>query len=79
MLSAGRRRICRAVDAYVDGELPRGQAVAVEAHLDECWGCSGDADTLRLMKRSLQRLAARCPSDLARARLRRWAEGLAQP
>jgi hypothetical protein len=31
------------------------------------------------MKRSLQRLAARCPSDLARARLRRWAEGLARP
>ena len=79
MLSAAHRRVRRAVDAYVDGELTRSQAAAVEAHLDECWGCSGEADTLRLMKRSLQRLAARSPSDLARARLRRWAEGLAQP
>ncbi|MGH9110918.1 MAG: zf-HC2 domain-containing protein [Acidimicrobiales bacterium] len=78
MLSAGHRRVRRAVDAYVDGELARGQAAAVAAHLDNCWGCSGDADTLRLMKRSLQRLAARRPSDLARARLRRWAERLAR-
>jgi anti-sigma factor RsiW len=79
MLSFGHRRVRRAVDAYVDGELTRGQAAAVAAHLDECWGCSGDADTLRLVKRSLQRRATRRPSDLALARLRRWAEGLARP
>jgi anti-sigma factor RsiW len=79
MLSAGHRRVRRAVDAYVDGELTRGRAAAVAAHLAECWGCSGDADTLRLVKRSLQGRATRRPSDLALARMRRWAEGLARP
>ncbi len=79
MLSAGHRHLRRAVVAYVDGELTRGQAAAVEAHLRDCWGCSGDADTVRLMKRSLQRPAARRPSDRALARLRRWAEGLVGP
>jgi anti-sigma factor RsiW len=79
MLFVWHRRVRLAVDAYIDGELTRGQAAAVEAHLDECWGCSGDVDTLRLVKRSLQRRAPRRPSDLAQARLRRWAEGLARP
>lgn len=64
----------RAVDAYIDGELPPAGAVVVEGHLDECLGCSGYAETVRLMKRSLRRLAQRRPSDLAVARLRRWVE-----
>lgn len=76
MLPAGHRRMRRDLDAYVDGELPRVRVAVVEAHLNTCWGCSGQADTLRLMKRSLRRLAARRPSDLALARLRRWFEGL---
>ena len=66
----------RAVDAYVDGALPPARAAVVEAHLDECWGCSGYAETLRLMKRSLRRLRDRRPTQLTVARLRRWAEGL---
>ena len=74
MLHSAHGRMRRAVDAYLDGELPPARAVAVEGHLDECWGCSGYADTVRLLKRSLQRLARRRPSDLAVARLRRWAE-----
>jgi anti-sigma factor RsiW len=74
MLSIAHGRMRRAIDAYVDGELPPAQAGVVEVHLDDCWGCSGYADTVRLMKRSLQRLAQRRPSDLAVARLRRWAE-----
>jgi anti-sigma factor RsiW len=69
-------RMRRAVDAYLDGELPAARAVVVRVHLDECWGCSGHAETVRLMKRSLRRLAQRRPSDLAVARLRRWAEAL---
>ena len=66
-------RMRRAVDAYLDGELPPARAVVVEVHLDECWGCSGYADAVRLMKRSLRRLAQCRPSELAVARLRRWA------
>jgi len=77
MLHTAHRRMRRAVDAYLDGELPPTRAGAVEVHLDECWGCSGYADAVRLMKRSLRRLAQRRPSDLAVARLRRWAgEGM---
>jgi anti-sigma factor RsiW len=75
MLPAGHRRMRRDLDAYVDGELPRVRVAAVEGHLEDCWGCSGEAETLRLMKWSLRRLAARRPSDLALARLRRWVEG----
>jgi anti-sigma factor RsiW len=76
MLPSAHSRMRRAVDAYVDGELPPARAAAVEAHLTDCWGCSGDAETLRLMKRSLRRLRHRGPSELTLARLRRWAEGL---
>ncbi|HYZ99277.1 MAG TPA: zf-HC2 domain-containing protein [Acidimicrobiales bacterium] len=75
MLQAAHRRMRRDVDAYLDGELRPARVAAVEAHLDECWGCNGYADTVRLMKRSLRRLAERRPTDLTVARLRRWAEG----
>jgi anti-sigma factor RsiW len=75
MLYTAHGRMRRAIDAYVDGELPPARAVTVEGHLDECWACSGYADTVQLMKRSLRRLAQRRPSHLAVARLRRWAEG----
>jgi predicted anti-sigma-YlaC factor YlaD len=77
MLLAAHRRMRRAVDAYIDGELGSPQRfVEVQAHLDECWGCSGYAETVRLLKRSLRRLADRQPTDLAAARLRRWATDL---
>ena len=74
---AAHRRMSRAVDAYVDGELCSPERIAeVETHLDRCWGCSGYAETLRLLKRSLRRLADRQPTDLGIARLRRWATDL---
>lgn len=74
---AAHRRMQRAVGAYVDGELRSPTRItAVRAHLDECWGCSGYAETLRLLKRSLRGLATRQPTDLVAARLRRWATDL---
>jgi anti-sigma factor RsiW len=76
MLHPAHDRMRRAIGAFLDGELPPARAAAVEVHLDDCWGCSGDAEALRLMKRSLQRLRHRRPSELTLARLRRWAEGL---
>lgn len=77
MLFAAHRQMRRAIDAYVDGELHTpARIAAVQAHLDQCWGCSGYAETLRLLKRSLRRLAQRQPADLAAARLRRWATDL---
>ena len=73
MMLAPHRRMHRAVDAYVDGELRTPERIAaVRAHLDQCWGCSSYAETLRLLKRSLHRLARRQPTDLAAARLRHW-------
>jgi anti-sigma factor RsiW len=76
MLVTAHSRMRRAIDAYLDSELPPHAVVAVEAHLDECWGCSGQAETARLMKRSLRRLRDRRPTELMVDRLRRWAEGL---
>jgi anti-sigma factor RsiW len=76
MLHSAHNRMRRATDAYFDGELPPEAAAAVEAHLDECWGCSGYAETVQLMKRSLRRLRDRRPTELRVVRLRRWAEGL---
>lgn len=74
---AAHRRMHRAVDAYIDGELRTPERIAaVRAHLDQCWGCSSYAETLRLLKWSLRRLADRQPTDLGVARLRRWATDL---
>jgi anti-sigma factor RsiW len=67
------RRYQRSLGAYLDGELDPRSAERVAAHLDECWGCSGDAQLLRSMKASLQNFARRLPPDLTSARLRRWA------
>jgi anti-sigma factor RsiW len=75
MLHTAHARMRRSIDAYVDGELTAAHSAAVEGHLDECWACSGYADTVRLMKRSLRRLVQRRRRDLAVVRLRRWAEG----
>lgn len=76
LLYESHRRWCRVIDAYLDGELAPARMAAVEAHLDDCWDCTGYADTVRLMKQSLRRLASRRPSNLMAARLRRWASGL---
>lgn len=77
MMLVAHYRMRRAVDAYIDGELRTPERIAaVHAHLDQCWGCSGYAETLRLVKRSLRRLADRQPTDLTVARLRRWATEL---
>lgn len=72
----GHRRLRRQVAAVVDGEAGPEAAAAVRRHLDECWGCSDDAELLRLIKAALARLAGREPADLSVVRLRRWAEGL---
>lgn len=73
MLTVEHRRMRRAIEAYVDGELSSpARIAAVRAHLDECWDCSSAAEALWLMKRSLRRLAQRRPSSIAVARLQRW-------
>lgn len=70
------RRMRRQVEAWVDGELSGAAAAVVRRHLDECWGCSEDAELLRLMKVALGRLSGREPAGLAAMRLRRWASHL---
>lgn len=77
MIHIDHRSMRRAVEAYVDGEVRSpSRLTEVRAHLDECWGCSGDADTLRLVKRSLRRLRDHRPTELSVIRLRRWLGGV---
>jgi hypothetical protein len=64
------RRMRRAVAAHVDGELDASGGGAVATHLRECWSCSGDAELLMLIKRSLRKRRDR--DALAVLRLRRF-------
>lgn len=66
----------RQVAAWVDGELAGRAAAEVRRHLDVCWGCSGDAELLRLLKGALGALGEREPAGLAAMRLRRWGSQL---
>ncbi len=68
----------RAVTAFVDGELDAATAALVEAHLRDCFDCSGDAELARMVKTSLQNLGQRQRDVLTTARLRRFATGLSR-
>lgn len=70
------RRMQRAVTAFVDGELDAATEAAVEAHLRDCWDCSGDVELARMVKASLHHLADRDRDALTAMRLRRFAAGL---
>ncbi len=70
------RRMQRAVTAFVDGELDAATEVTVEAHLRDCFDCSGDAELARMVKVSLHNLADRQRDALTAVRLRRFATGL---
>jgi anti-sigma factor RsiW len=70
------RRLRRAVEAYLDGELTPDARAEVARHLSICWECSIAAETLRLLKRALSHRRDRTPSSVAERRLRRFAEAL---
>ena len=70
------RRTKRVLSAYVDGELDQAASGAVAAHLRECWGCSGDVEVTRMVKRSLRKLGDRDHDTLGTLRLRRFAAQL---
>jgi anti-sigma factor RsiW len=70
------RRLRRAVEAYLDGELTPEARAEVARHLSICWECSIGAETLRLLKRALSHHRDRTPSSVAERRLRRFAEDL---
>lgn len=66
----------RQVEAWVDGEVTGWAAREVAAHLEQCWGCSGDAELARLVKAALSSFGEGRPPGLADLRLRRWASQL---
>jgi anti-sigma factor RsiW len=72
----GHRRMRRAVETYLDGELPPEDRAEVARHLSVCWECSIAAETLRLVKRALSHRRDRTPSSMPERRLRRFAEDL---
>jgi len=71
------RRVRRAVEAYLDGELETDAGAQVGRHLSICWECNTAAETLRLLKWALRQRGARTPTTMADRRLRRYAEELA--
>jgi anti-sigma factor RsiW len=70
-------RMRRAVEAYLDGELPPQARAEVANHLSICWTCSTLAETLRLLKRALRQRSHRSTPSVAERRLQRLAEDLA--
>lgn len=76
MTRLAHRRMKRALSAYVDGELDAPTSDAVAAHLRECWDCSGDAEIIRMVKRSLRTLGDRERDALGALRVRRFASQL---
>ncbi len=66
------RRTKRLLSAYVDGELDQAASATVAAHLRDCWGCSGDVEIIRMVKRSLRNLGDRDRDALGALRLRRF-------
>ena len=76
-MKRGEQRELRAgLHSYLDGEAGPVLAARVGRHLDECWSCSEEAEWLALVKASLARLAAARPTELALARLSRYARSL---
>lgn len=69
-------RARRLVSAYVDGELEPARAMLVAHHVARCWGCSGDAEVVRLLKRSLSGIVGQRRDALATLRLQRFAARL---
>lgn len=76
MKRRGHRELRTGLHSYLDGEASPVLAARVGRHLDECWSCSQEAEWLVLVKASLARLAAARPSELAVARLSRYARSL---
>ena len=70
------RSLQRTVEVYLDDEADPALAVAVRRHLDQCWGCSQDAEWLQLVKAALLRVGRRKPPELAVARLERFARSV---
>jgi predicted anti-sigma-YlaC factor YlaD len=71
------RRMQRAVTAFVDREVDAATEARVEAHLRDCWDCSGDVELACMVKASLRHLADRERDAVTAVRLRRFAAGLA--
>ncbi|NGO71360.1 anti-sigma factor family protein [Streptomyces boncukensis] len=69
-------RLRGSVEAYVDGELTGVRRARVAEHLTACRACSGTAEALRLIKRSLRSAPDRAPEPLSAPRLRRYVHRL---
>lgn len=70
------RELSRLVQAYLDHELRGDPAQRAAAHLQVCFDCSTDAETRRLVRHSLRRIAERSGPRPATARLCRYGQDL---
>jgi anti-sigma factor RsiW len=64
------------LEAYLDEELDAHTSATVARHVRECWFCSGDLQTLRLIRAALRRPVS--PPFLPVLRLRRFAQQIEQ-
>jgi mycothiol system anti-sigma-R factor len=73
------RQIIEKVFLYIDGEIPVGDGVQIEAHLDECQDCLDHYGFEVKIKQVLKRGCAEpCPSEIVE-RLRRFVAELPDP
>jgi anti-sigma factor RsiW len=64
------------LEAYLDEELDTHTRTMVARHVRECWFCSGDLQTLRLIRAALRRPIG--PPSLPVLRLHRFAQQIEQ-
>ena len=65
------REFVELVTAYLDGALPRGERLRMEAHLAGCDGCDGYLEDFRLIVRTLGRTPPPPPDPHTRETLLR--------
>lgn len=74
------RKVARVLQDYLDGESDGATTTMVAEHLEQCRRCGLEASTYQAIKSAIAASAADVVIDAAAVeRLRRFADGLAEP